>query len=140
MYNRLLSFLNKWKTMNKNQFGFRKNHSTYMALLIMLENMRNALDNGECAIGIFLDFKKAFDTVNHDILLKKLYTYGIRGIALEWLKSYLSNRAHYYVNVSDRTAVTLLWSSHPPGVIFLTTTYLWCHQDSYNNNLLYIFA
>ena len=83
MYNRLLSFLNKWKTMNKNQFGFRNNHSTYMTLLIMLENMRNALDNEECAIGIFLDFKKAFDIVNHDILLNKLYTYGIRGIALE---------------------------------------------------------
>ena len=91
MYNRLLSFLNKCKIMNKNQFGFRNNHSTYMALLIMLENMRNALDNGECAIGIFLDFKKAFDTVNHDILLTKLYNYGIRGIALEWFKSYLSN-------------------------------------------------
>ena len=64
--------------MNKNQFGFRNNHSTYMALLITLENIRNALDNGECAIGIFLDFKKAFDTVNHDILLNKLYNYGIR--------------------------------------------------------------
>ena len=92
MYNRLLSFLNKCKIMNKNQFGFRNNHSTYMALLIMLENIRNALDNGECAIGIFLDFKKAFDTVNHDILLNKLFNYGIRGIALEWFKSYLSNR------------------------------------------------
>ena len=92
MYNRLLSFLNKCKIMNKNQFGFRNNHSTYMALLIMLENIRNALDYGECAIGIFLDFKKAFDTVNHDILLNKLYNYGIRRIALEWFKSYLSNR------------------------------------------------
>ena len=66
MYNRLLSFLNKCKLINKNQFGFRNNHSTFMALLIMLENMRNALDNGECAVGIFLDFQKAFDTVDHD--------------------------------------------------------------------------
>ena len=56
MYNRLLSFLNKCKIINKNQFGFRNNHSTYMALLIMLENVRNALDNGECAIGVFLGF------------------------------------------------------------------------------------
>ena len=58
----------------------------------MLENIRNALDNGECAVGIFLDFQKAFDTVDHDILLNKLYNYGIRGVALEWLKSYISNR------------------------------------------------
>ena len=92
MYNRLLSLLNKCKVINKNQFGFRNNHSTYMALLIMLENIRNALDNGECAVGIFLDFQKAFDTVDHNILLDKLFNYGIRGIALEWFKSNLSNR------------------------------------------------
>ena len=75
---------------NKNQCSFRNNHSTYMALLDMLENIRNALDNGECTIGIFLDFKKAFDTVNHDISLNIFYNYNIRGIAL--FKSYLSNR------------------------------------------------
>ena len=92
MYNRLLNFLNECKIINKNQFGFRNNHATYMALLIMLENIRNALDNGECAIGIFLDFQKAFDTVDHGILLDKLYNYGIRGIALDWFSSYLSNR------------------------------------------------
>ena len=92
MYNRLLSFLNKCNVINKKQFGFRNNHSTYMALLIMLENIRNALDNGECAVGIFLDFQKAFDTVDHNFLLDKLFNYGITGIALEWFKSYLSNR------------------------------------------------
>ena len=53
MYNRLLDFLNKNSILNKYQFGFRNNHSTYMALVILLENLRNALDNGECAIGIF---------------------------------------------------------------------------------------
>ena len=108
MYNRLLSFLNKCKIMNKNQFGFRNNHFTSMALLIMLENIRNALDNGECAIGIFLDFKKAFGTVNHDILLNKLYNYGIRGIALKWFKSYLSNQYHivkYNNHESDRLKI-----------------------------------
>ena len=76
-----------------------------MALLIMLENIRNALDNGDCAVGIFLDFQKAFDTVDHDILLNKLYNYGISvcvcvcvwgggggGGGVEWFKSYISNR------------------------------------------------
>ena len=90
MYNRLLNFLNECKIINKSQFGFRNNYATYMALLIMLEKIRNALDNGECAIGIFLHFQKAFDTVDHGILFDKLYNYGIRGIALDWFSSYLS--------------------------------------------------
>ena len=100
MYNRLLSFLNKCKIINKNQFVFRNKHSTYMVLLIMLENIRNALDNGECAVGIFLDFQKAFDTVDHEILLNKLYNYGIRRVALKWFKSYISNR-HQVVEYND---------------------------------------
>ena len=70
MYDRLLAFLNKNDILNKYQFGFRNNHSTYMALVILLENLRNALDNGECAIGIFLDFQKAFDTVDHCIFIR----------------------------------------------------------------------
>ena len=67
MSNRLLNFLNKCDILNKYQFGFRNNHSTYMALIILLENLNNALDKGECSVGIFLDFQKAFDTVNHGI-------------------------------------------------------------------------
>ena len=63
-----------------------------MALLIMLKNITNALDNGECAVGIFLDFQKAFDTVDHETLLNKLYNYAFGGVALEWFKSYISNR------------------------------------------------
>ena len=60
MYNRLLDFLNENIILNKYQFRFRNNHSTYMALVILLENLRNALDNGECAIGIFFLFPKGF--------------------------------------------------------------------------------
>ena len=70
---------------------------THMALIILLENLTKALENGESAIGIFLDFQKAFDTVNHSILLDKLYIYGIRVPALSWITSYLSNRCQYVV-------------------------------------------
>ena len=97
MYNRIIDFLNKHKILNKYQFGFKTNHSTYMALIILLENIMKALENGESAIGIFLDFQKAFDTVNHSILLDKLCIYGIRGPALSWITSYLSNRYQYVV-------------------------------------------
>ena len=91
IYSRLLNFINKHKIFNKLRFGFRNNHSTFMALIILVENLVNALDNGKCAVGIFLDFQKAFDTVDHGILLDKLYCYGIRGIAHEWFISYLSS-------------------------------------------------
>ena len=92
MYNRLLNIINKHKIFNQNQFGFRNNHSTFMALIILVENLVDVLDNGNCAVGIFLDFQKAFDTVDHGILLDKLYCYGIQGIAHDWFLSYLSNR------------------------------------------------
>ena len=75
-----------------------------MALIVLFENLTEALDKGDCAIGIFLDFQKAFDTVNHNILLDKLYVYGIRGIAHEWFINYLSNRTqsvNYHECVSD---------------------------------------
>ena len=83
MYNRSLSFINICKVINKKQYGFRSNYSTYMALLNMLENEINAFDTGECAVGIFLDFQKASNTVDNYMLLDKLFNCGIRGIALE---------------------------------------------------------
>ena len=67
MYHSLLKFLNKHNILNKFQFGFRNMHSTFMALITLLDNLRNALDNGNCAVGIFLDFQKAFDTINHKL-------------------------------------------------------------------------
>ena len=92
MCNRILNFINRHKLINKFQFGFRNNHSTFMALIILIENLVNALGDGKCALGIFLDFQKAFDTVDHIILLHKLHCYGIRGIANQWFFSYFTNR------------------------------------------------
>ena len=63
-----------------------------MALTILIDKITNAMDKKEHVIGLFLDFAEAFDTVNHDILLRKLDHYGIRGIALQWLQSYLFGR------------------------------------------------
>ena len=97
MSNRLLNFLDNCDILNKYQFGFRNNHSTYMALVILLKKLHNALHKGECAIGIFLDFQKAFNTVNHGILLDKLSHYGIRGPAYDWFSSYLNERYQFVV-------------------------------------------
>jgi hypothetical protein len=66
-----------------------------MTMLILKDKVSNALERGEHVIGIFLDFSKAFDTVNHNILFDKLEHYGIRGIALEWIKDYLRDREQF---------------------------------------------
>ena len=77
------------------QFGFRPNHSTTHALLEITEKIKQACDSGKYACRVFLDLQKAFDTVNHDILLKKLNHYGIRGIANNWFCSFLNSRMQF---------------------------------------------
>jgi uncharacterized protein YlbG (UPF0298 family) len=109
MYSRIISFMNRNSILYKYQFGFREGHSTNMALLVLAEQILSAIDNGEFVVGVFLDFKKAFDTVNHNIVLNKLYKYGIRGIAHSWIKDYLLNRQQYvsfnYVESSKQNIV-----------------------------------
>ena len=95
MYKRLIDFLEKQKILYSYQFGFRRKHSSYMALMVLTDKIIKCLENGEFVIGVFLDFSKAFDTVDHDILFLKLYHYGIRGNALCWFKSYLQDRKQY---------------------------------------------
>ena len=73
----------------------RANHSTNHALFSLTEIIREALDNSYFACGIFIDLQKAFDTVDHTILLKKLDHYGIRGLANNWFNSYLTNRKQF---------------------------------------------
>ena len=69
--------------------------STSLALIDLLEKLSSSIDNKKVSIGIFIDLKKAFDTIDHAILLKKLQFYGIRGIAYKWLEFYLENRKQY---------------------------------------------
>ena len=78
MFNRLYSFLESNKCIYDLQFGFRQKHSTNHALLDMTQQIKEAIDSGNLAVGVFVDFQKAFDTVNHKILLKKLEYYGVR--------------------------------------------------------------
>ena len=103
MYNRLIDFIEKHQLLYQYQFGFRKNHSTFMALVVLLEKLTAALDDSEFAVYILIDFRKAFDTVEHSILLDKLYHYGIRGNALKWFNSYLTD-IYQYVNYNNNSS------------------------------------
>ena len=108
MYRRLYRFLEHHKVLYSLQFGFRENHSIDHALVSLTEAVRNTLDNKRLGCGIFIDLQKAFDTVNHRILLSKLEHYGVRGCALEWFRSYLSDRKQYVsVNGSNSDLLSI---------------------------------
>ena len=95
MHKQLYAFLEEKEVLFKNQFGFRKKCSTGHSLIEITEKIRESIDKGKFGCGIFIDLKKAFDTVNHKILLTKLEHYGIRGNMLKWFESYLTNRKQY---------------------------------------------
>lgn len=92
VYNRVYSFITEKNIIVCNQFGFQKGKSTEQAFLELQTKIINAYENKQNSCSIFLDFAKAFDTVNHKILLSKLYHYGIRGSVHQWFESYLTNR------------------------------------------------
>ena len=73
LYNNISKFLDRNGSIHENQFGFRKGHSTNRAIITLIDKITKSVDNGDIAINIFIDLKKAFDTVSHEILLKKLF-------------------------------------------------------------------
>ena len=87
----LTNFLQINKLLFSHQFGFRNGYSTNHALTSLSEMIRKALDEDKFACGVFIDLQKAFDTVDHGILLSKLNHYGVRGASYQWFKSYLTS-------------------------------------------------
>ena len=94
---------------------FLKNKSTYPPTICLLDKLVPALEKGEVGIGIFIDFRKAFDTVDHTILLEKLYFYRITGIAWKWLSNYLSNRKQFVEYDHVKSSLLRLQCGVPQG-------------------------
>lgn len=117
MYNRLIKFFDKFNIICIEQYGFRHDLSTGDALLKFTDAVYDAFENNRYMMSIFLDFSKAFDTVDHEILIRKLEKQGIRGTCLEWLKSYLSNRVQY-VSITNANSCKLpITTGVPQGSI-----------------------
>ena len=94
-HNRLINFVNKFNVPFNNHYGFRKSRSTVYALIHLYDKLSDAIDQGKITLGLFIVLFKAYDSVNHHILLAKLEFYGFRGVALQWFKSYLSFRTQF---------------------------------------------
>ena len=95
MYNRCINFFDNFGVLHNLQFGFRQKHGTNLAMIHLIDKIASEINDNNVVMGLFIDLKKAFDTVDHKILLKKLEYLGIRGIALNWFYSYLEERKQF---------------------------------------------
>ena len=116
MFNQVYDYFKELKLFYEGQYGFREGHSTELATVDLINNVMEDMDRGKIPLSVFLDLSKAFDTLNHRILLEKLKYYGINGTSLNLFQSYLSNR-HQYVDFegtnSESRLITTGFNSWP---------------------------
>ena len=117
VYNQIYDFITNHRILSPNQFGFRKKYSTYMAMNIFYDIITNAIGRTLHTVGIFLDLSKAFDTLDHSILLQKLNHYGIRAISNDWIKNYLKGRHQFVVHDKTSSVTNTIHCGDPQGSI-----------------------
>ena len=117
--NILSSFFDKYSILYKHQYGFRSKHSTIHPTLHLLKYILDVNDKEtkDVTLGVFIDLSKAFDSINHDILLHKLHFYGIRGICNMWFSSYLTNRKQYIELNDEKSSLINITCGVPYGSI-----------------------
>ena len=117
LFKQLHKYFHEQKLYYDNQYGFRENHSTELAALELIDRITQLMDKGEIPLNIYLDLSKAFDTLNHEILLYKLNYYGIKGTAYKLIKSYLSNRKQYVEFSNTKSETNEITTGVPQGSI-----------------------
>ena len=133
LYKCLIDFLDSNNFLYKHQFGFREKHCTQQTIVSLVEKITPSWDTDAIVIGVFIDLKKAFDTVPHDILRKKkMYAYGIIGNAFKLLKSYLTDRTQYVVYDSKQSETLLIKCGVPQGSILGPLLFIFVMNDIEN--------
>ena len=124
MFNRLTKFMVDTDQYYIKQFGFREKHSMVLAISELMGEIMKGFNNNFFKLAIFTDLRKAFDTVDHNILLGKLQFYGVDGIALTWFESYLNRRQQAVEIQNTKSQMELIDCSVPQGGVFSSTIVL----------------
>ena len=117
MYSLLYKYLSDNNVLYKKQFGFQEKHSTEHAILHLVDQINCSFEKNLFTLGIFIDLSKAFDTVDHKILITKLENYGVKGTNLQWFKSYLENRKQFIAYENFSTSYINISCGLPQGSI-----------------------
>ena len=120
--NRIVNFLERNEILYNHQYGFRHGYNTKLSLINLINQITKYTDEGRITVGVFIDFAKAFDTINHTILLKKLEHYGIRGIALKLFRNYLKNRQQFVQYDNCKSSNKSISCGVPQGSVLGTHT------------------
>ena len=124
MYNRLFKDLSENSVLYKKQFRFQTSHSTEHAILLLVNQLYQSFDESKFTLGNFIDLNKAFDTVEHKILTKKLGLYGIKDCNLRWFGSYLSNRKQFITYGDKQTNIETITCGVPQDSILRPLLFL----------------
>lgn len=134
MFKRLKAFLDKHDVLFKAQYGFADKHSTQHAILDIVNTTQSKMNKHPFTSGVFIDLKKAFDTVDHSVLLSKLNHYGILGIFNDWFSSYLSGRTQTTEVNSSKSRKQIVPYGVPQGSVLGPLLFLIYINDIFNSS------